>query len=127
MLTYGSYLGAEIDIPQSTMVITFAELSVAGFAGLVIFPIVFSFGLKFTMYTELADRTLPRTFAAMPFRRVVGIAFFGALFVAAITPTVSKLEAGVAAESRTTRLGRTRAHVVITEVLHLVGFPSALS
>lgn len=127
MLTYGSYLSAETNIPRSSLMITGADLAVAMLAGIVIFPIVFSFGLEPAMGTELAFSTLPQAFAAMPFGQIVGVAFFGALFVAAITPSVSMLEVGVAALGRTTSLQRGGACVVMTIVILLLGLPSALS
>ncbi len=127
MLTYGSYLSAEANIPRSSLIITTADLAVALLAGMVIFPIVFSFGLEPAMGTELAFSTLPQAFAAMPFGQIVGIAFFGALLVAAITPSVAMLEVGVAAIGRATPLQRGGASVLMTVVILLLGLPSALS
>jgi NSS family neurotransmitter:Na+ symporter len=44
MITYGSYLGSEEKIVSSSVLITAADVLAAFVAGLVIFPIVFSFG-----------------------------------------------------------------------------------
>lgn len=127
MLTYGSYLSDRTNIPRSSLIITTADLTVALLAGIVIFPIVFSFGLEPAMGTELAFSTLPQAFATMPFGQVIGIAFFGALFVAAITPSVSMLEVGVAALGRATTLQRGSASVIMTMIVLVLGLPSALS
>ncbi|AZH26293.1 sodium-dependent transporter [Haloplanus aerogenes] len=127
MLTYGSYTDEETDLLRSSLVITVSDISAALLAGLVIFPIVFSFGLQPTLGTELAFTTLPTAFASMGFGRVVAVAFFGLLFFAALSSSVSLLEVGVAAATNTTRLGRTRATYLLTAGVFLVGVPSALS
>lgn len=127
LLTYGSYLGADADVPRSSIVIALADLSVAMLAGVVIFGIVFSFGVEPTAGTELAFATLPAAFETMPFGSVVAVCFFGLLFFAAIAPSVSMLEVGVAGAMRATTWSRRKASVVATGVILLAGLPSALS
>jgi NSS family neurotransmitter:Na+ symporter len=127
MLTYGSYVGEETDLFQSSLLITVADIAAALLAGLVIFPIVFSFGLQPTLGTELAFTTLPTAFATMPFGRLVAVAFFGLLFFAALSSAVSLLEVGVAAAANTTSLTRSRATRYLTVGIFLLGIPSALS
>jgi len=127
MLTYGSYVEEETDLRRSAVLITVADVGAAVVAGLVIFPVVFSFGLEPTLGTELAFTTLPTAFAAMPFGRVVAVGFFGLLFFAALSSAVSLLEVGVAAATNTTRLDRRRATLLLTGGLFVLGLPSALS
>lgn len=127
MLTYGSYVGEETDLLRSSLLITVADIAAALLAGLVIFPIVFSFGLQPTLGTELAFTTLPTAFATMPFGRLVAVAFFGLLFFAALSSAVSLLEVGVAAAANTTHLTRSRATRYLTAGIFLLGIPSVLS
>jgi len=127
MLTYGSYVEEGTDLLRSSLLVTVADIGAAVVAGLVIFPIVFSFGLEPTLGTELAFTTLPTAFASMPFGRVVAAGFFGLLFFAALSSAVSLLEVGVAAATNTTRLGRRRATLLLTGGVFLLGVPSALS
>lgn len=127
MLTYGSYVEEGTDLVRSSLYITIADVGAAIVAGLVIFPIVFSFGLQPTLGTELAFTTLPTAFATMPFGRVVTVAFFGLLFFAALSSAVSLLEVSVAAATNTTRLDRRRATTALTAGTFLLGVPSALS
>jgi len=127
MLTYGSYVDEDTDLLRSSLLITVADISAALLAGLVIFPIVFTFGLQPTLGTELAFTTLPTAFASMGAGRVVAVAFFGLLFFAALSSSVSLLEVGVAAATNTTRLDRGRATLVLTGGVFLAGVPSALS
>ena len=127
MLTYGSYLDAESAVPRSAITIAIADLAVAFLAGIVIFGVVFSFGQEPAAGTELAFSTLPAAFEVMPLGTVVASCFFGLLFFAAITPSVSMLEVGVAAVLRVTDWSRRRASAVVTIGVLLVGLPSALS
>jgi NSS family neurotransmitter:Na+ symporter len=127
MLTYGSYVEEGTDLRRSAVVITVTDVGAAVVAGLVIFPVVFSFGLEPTLGTELAFTTLPTAFATMSFGRVVAVGFFGLLFFAALSSAVSLLEVGVAAATNTTRLGRRRATLILTGGLFVLGLPSALS
>ena len=127
MLTYGSYADADADLFRSSLLITVSDIAAALLAGLVIFPIVFTFGLQPTLGTELAFTTLPAAFASMGVGHVVAVAFFGLLFFAALSSSVALLEVGVAAATNTTRLDRTRATLLLTGGVFLAGVPSALS
>ncbi len=128
MLTYGSYLQEEVDIVRSSLLITLADIGVAIVAGLVIFPIVFSFQeLNPSLGTELAFSTLPAAFEVMRFGIVIAIAFFGLLFLAALSSAVSLLEVGVAALTRTTGRSRRQIAPVLTAIIFGIGLPSALS
>lgn len=127
LLTYGAYLDRKVDIVRSAVVITVADLTVALMAGLVIFPLVFTFGLQPTAGAELAFTTLPTAFEQMPGGRLLGPAFFALLFFAALTSAVSMLEVNVSAIAERTRLTRRRATVVLTLIVLALGLPSALS
>ncbi len=127
LLTYGSYLAPESDVVRPSIVIAVADLTVALLAGILIFGIVFSFGLEPAAGSELAFSTLPVAFEAMPFGAGVGAGFFGLLFFAAIAPSVSMLEVGVAGVMRATTWSRRRASAVVTGGILLAGLPSALS
>ncbi|WP_290814392.1 sodium-dependent transporter [Halovivax sp.] len=127
MLTYGSYLDRGANVPRSAVTIALADLAVALLAGLVIFGIVFSVGGEPAAGTELAFSTLPAAFETMPLGSAVAVCFFGLLFVAALAPSVSMLEVGVAGAMRTTGWSRTRASVAMTGVILVAGLPSALS
>lgn len=127
LITFGAYLDRDTDIPHSAIVITMADLAVALLAGLVIFPMVFSFGLTPTAGAELAFTTLPVAFQQTFGGRVLEPAFFLLLFVAALTSAVAMLELNVAAVEERTRLTRRQATVLLTALVMLLGLPSALS
>jgi len=128
MLTYGSYLDESTGIPRAATIIATVDLVVALLAGVIIFGIVFSTpGLEPASGTELAFTVLPIGFADMPLGEVLAAAFFGLLFFAALSSSVSMLEVGVAGLKRSTGWSRRRASAVVTAVVALGGLPSALS
>ena len=127
LLTYGAYLAKDEDIPRSSLIITGADVSVSLLAALVIFPIVFSFGLSPSAGTELAFTTLPLAFSLMPAGQLVAVAFFVVLFFAAFTSAVSMLEVSVASVQEATAWARRRTATVLTGILLVVSIIPALS
>ncbi|MFO7926500.1 MAG: sodium-dependent transporter [Halobacteriota archaeon] len=127
LITYGSYVGEDMNIPEATVIIAVADVVVAVLAGIVIFPIVFTFDLEPSLGTELAFSTLPAAFSLLPGGRIVAGAFFGLLFAAAITSAVSMMEVGVSTVRGSTRLSRRQATVLVSLLVFVLGMPSLLS
>jgi NSS family neurotransmitter:Na+ symporter len=127
LLTYGSYVGEEMNVPEAAAIIAVADVVVAILAGIVIFPIVFTFDLEPSLGTELAFSTLPAAFSLLPGGRIVAGAFFGLLFAAAITSAVSMMEVGVSTVRGATRFSRRQATVLVSVSVFLLGMPSLLS
>lgn len=127
LLTYGSYMEREMHIPRSALIITIADLCVAFLAGMVIFPLVFTFGLTPAAGAELAFSTLPMAFAAMPGGVFFAVAFFLVLFFAALTSSVSMLEVSVSSLQESTGWTRMKTTLLLGLVMAAVGLPSALS
>ena len=92
MMTYGSFLPKETDIFSSAVIIVFADTLVAIFAGLVIFPVVFSSNLDPAAGPGLIFQVLPVAFSDMPGGYFFGVLFFLLLSVAAITSMLGLLE-----------------------------------
>jgi NSS family neurotransmitter:Na+ symporter len=127
LITYGSYVGEGMDVSEAAVVIAVADVLVAVLAGIVIFPIVFTFDLEPSLGTELAFSTLPAAFSLLPGGRVVAGAFFALLFAAAITSAVSMMEVGVSTVRGATRLSRGQATVLVSLLVFVLGIPSLLS
>ncbi len=127
LLTYGAYVSRDQGIPVASVIVTVTDLAVALIAGIVIFPIVFSFSLVPTMGAELAFSTLPKAFAMMPGGWLFATVFFLVLFFAALTSAISMLEVSVAAVRESLRWSRIRAAAVLTGAVIIIGLPSALS
>lgn len=127
LLTYGSYVGEEMDVPEAAVIIAVADVIVALLAGIVIFPIVFTFDLEPSLGTELAFSTLPAAFSLLPGGRIVAGAFFGLLFAAAITSAISMMEVGVSTVRGATQFSRRRATLLVSVLVFFLGMPSLLS
>ncbi len=96
MMIFGAYLPRDFSIPRGALMIIVIDTMVALLAGLMIFPIVFRFGLDPSGGAGLIFQTLPVAFAQMPGGQFVAIAFFLLLSVAAMTSMVGLLEPLVA-------------------------------
>ncbi len=127
LLTYGSYMAKDQNIPKAALIITIADLFVALIAGAVIFPIVFSYGLSPTVGAELAFTTLPIAFSLMPAGQFFAIAFFAVLFFAALTSAVSMLEVCVAAVDEAAGWTRRKTTMILTGLLLFITLLPALS
>jgi NSS family neurotransmitter:Na+ symporter len=129
MLTYASYLKRDENLPAAAVEISFADFGVAFVCGLVVFPVIFAFGLQ----GEIGESTLgalfisvPRAFVEMGAAgRVVGLMFFTALFVGALTSGISLLEVVTSSLIDHWKIDRARAALGAGIVIMLIGLPSA--
>ncbi len=100
MLTFASYLDRSHHLPNESLTIAGADFGVAFVAGLVVFPMIFALGLQ----DEVGESTVGALFITLPHAfevmggvgRVIGVFFFAALVVGALTSAVSVLEVVVA-------------------------------
>jgi len=115
MLTYASYLERNQNLPNESVVIAGADVAIAFVAGLVVFPLIFALGLSDKVGASTVGAlfiTLPQAFAEMGgVGRVVGLLFFFALIVGALTSAMSLLE--VVVSSAMDGLGWSRARAAL--------------
>jgi NSS family neurotransmitter:Na+ symporter len=131
MMTYASYLTSEENLPNESLVIALSDFLVAFVAGLAVFPLIFALALQSEVGGSTIGAlfiTLPKTFAAMgDAGRVVGILFFLALVVGALTSAISLLEVVVASSIDGLAWTRARATAVLGTAITLLGIPAALN
>ncbi len=131
MLTYASYLKRNENLPGSAATISLADFGVAFVGGLVVFPVIFAFGLQGEIGESAIGAlfiSVPRAFVEMGTAgRVVGLMFFIALFVGALTSGISLLEVVTSSLIDHWGLDRTRAALGAGIVIMLIGVPSAYS
>lgn len=127
MMIYGAYLSDRISIPQTAVLIVVADTLVALLAGLVIFPLVFAYGLAPAQGPGLIFETLPIAFAQMPLGYVFGCAFFVLLTLAAVTSSIALLEQVVFWMTNAFALSRRRSALVAGSAAWLLGHLSVLS
>lgn len=125
MVTYGSYLKKDSNIVTSTRQIEAFDTVVALLAGLMIVPSVFVYsGGNETALGQgpgLMFDTLPKVFAGMPFGSAVGAAFFVLVLFAALTSSVSVMEAIVAGMTDEYKIDRKKASLIVYAYALLIG------
>jgi neurotransmitter:Na+ symporter, NSS family len=124
MLTFASYLSRDQDLNAEAVTISFADFMVAFVAGLVVFPVVFALGLQ----DQVGESTVGALFISLPgafeamggIGRIVGLFFFLALAVGALTSAISLLE--VVASSVIDEFRLPRRQVAIGTGILIAGF-----
>ena len=129
MVAYGSYVKDDINLNKSVTNIQIFDTLVAVLSGMMIVPAVYIFsgeeGLK-TGGAGLMFKTLPMVFDAMPMGNFIGGAFFVLVFLAAVTSSISLMEAVVSMFMDKFKLTRIKAVLIIYGIVLVLGIPSAL-
>jgi NSS family neurotransmitter:Na+ symporter len=129
MLTFASYLPRDSNLPGESVVIAGADFGVAFLAGLMVFPIIFALGMQ----ADVGESTLGALFVALPkafasmgaIGRLIGLLFFIALVVGALTSAISLLEVVVSAAVDGLGWARGRAVVVSGLLITALGAGAA--
>lgn len=129
MVTYGSYTRKEVSLVKSVNQIEIFDTVVALLAGLMIIPAVYVFsGEEGTMSSGpgLMFITLPKVFDKMAGGQIVGLVFFILVFFAALTSSISIMEAIVSMLIDKLRVSRRRGVVMILILAVILGIPTSL-
>lgn len=125
MIAYGSYVPDNADLGKSINQIEIFDTVVAFLAGVMIIPAVYTFsGIEGMAASgpSLMFVSLPKVFAAMgTMGNVVGCLFFAMVLFAALTSSVSVMEAVVSSLMDGFKLSRTKAATVETIIALVVG------
>ena len=129
MMTFASYLPRESDLPRESWVIASADFGVAFLAGLMVFPIIFALGLQ----GAVGESTLGALFVALPGAfaemggagRLVGLTFFIALVVGALTSALSLFEVVVSAAVDELGWSRSKAVLIMGALVTVLGAGAA--
>jgi len=131
MITYASYLNKKCNLPKQAIQIATLDTAVGLMAGLITFPIIFTFGLGET----ISKSTIATLFITIPSGlgqyglggRIVAILFFGLAYIAAITSLISLLEIPVATLIDKFNIKRKSASIITVLFTFIIGIPSVLS
>lgn len=131
MLTFSSYLSDETNLNREAVTVSFSDFGVAFIAGLVVFPVIFALGMQ----GDVNESTVGTLFIALPgafvemgaIGRVVGILFFVALIVGAITSAVSLLEVVTSSVIDEFKFPRRAASIVGGILIAIMGLLPAAS
>lgn len=127
MVSYGSYVKDDINLSGCVNQIEIFDTSVALLSGLMIVPAVFVFAPDKlnTSGPGLMFETLPLVFKEMPAGQVIGAIFFVLVFLAALTSSISIMEAIVSMVMDKFKTKRWTAVIGVTACSILLGIPSA--
>ena len=117
MITYGSYFSKEEHIEKATRQIEIFDTAIAFLAGLMIIPSVFVFSggdsAALGKGPSLMFVTLPKVFNSLPGGGIIGALFFFLVLFAAITSSVSIMEAIVSGLIDSFKIGRGKATAIV--------------
>lgn len=125
MIAYGSYLPKDANLEKSVGHIELFDTAIAILAGLMIIPAVFAFSggdsAALSAGPKLMFVTLPKVFEKMGMSTIIGVAFFLLVLFAALTSSVSVMEAIVSAICDKTGFKRTKVAAITGVLSFLVG------
>jgi NSS family neurotransmitter:Na+ symporter len=133
LITFASYMGKGNNLGKESTIVAFADFAVAFMAGMVVFPIVFALGFDSLVIGLGAGDAEGVLFIALPaafqsmggFGRFLGIVFFFALSVAALTSTISLLEVVVSSFIDEFNLDRKKASLIVGAGIAVIGLAPA--
>ncbi len=127
MMTYASYFSNKTPLLKSASITATLDTLVAILAGVMIFPVVFSFGISPEQGPTLVFEILPMIFNQLPFPMLWSSLFFFLLVIASLTSTISMSEVSIAYFTEEKGFSRNKATVLNTSIVMIFSVISALS
>ena len=127
LVTYGSYLKGDENLPVNAIQIPAIDTMVALLAGFAIIPACFAFGYDVTAGPGLLFGTIPAIFDQMPFGNIFGIIFFLLVLFAGLTSSISLLEVPVSWSMDSFGWTRKKAVAVFATLCFIIGLAASLS
>lgn len=127
ILTYGSYLRENEDLPKTALIVGLSVVVVSLITVLTLFPVVFTFHLRPEEGAGMVFKTLPVLFAALPGSMVVSALFFLLFVFTGLTSAVALLEVVAANLIDLYQWSRRKAVICSTVATFIVGIPSAFA
>jgi Na+-dependent transporters of the SNF family len=127
MITYGSYMRREDDIPRTGLTIGVMISIISILVGLMIFPVIFTFGFAPQSGPGLVFKTLPVLFSKLPGALFISTTFFVLFVFTALTSSIALVEVVTANFIDLLGWTRKKAVLVVGISCFIFGIPSALS
>lgn len=127
MLTYGSYLRSDDNIPKTALIVATSVIITSMIAGLTIFSIIFSFGLSPQEGVGLVFKVMPTLLAQLPMTQLLSFVFFSLFVLCGLTSAVALIEVVSASLIDLLEWPRKKAVFATTLAAFLFGIPSALA
>jgi neurotransmitter:Na+ symporter, NSS family len=125
-IVFGSYMRSNDKIISNGIIVGSSIIFVAFLAGLIIFPIVFAFGLQPNAGFGLTFITMPNVFNKIPFGNIFAGLFFLLFFLASFTSFIGGAEAIVAHLNDEWSISRKHGVYITIFLMALIAIPSAL-
>ena len=127
ILTYGSYMLPSENIAKTGLIVSGMTVLVSLMSAMMIFPIIFTFGIEPQVGAGLVFKTLPILFAKLPGSLVISTIFFVLLVFTSLTSSISLFEVLVANLMELFNWQRIKAVIISSSAVFLFAMPSALS
>lgn len=121
MITYGSYFTEDNNMPMTSIKVALSDVGVSILAGLSIFPVVFTFGLKPGEGPGLLFNTIPLVFSRIPFGGILIVAFFLLSSIAATTAMTSMFAVPVSILNERFKISKLASVSIVTILVAIVG------
>lgn len=127
MVTYGSYLSKNDNIPRMALTVAILDTTIALLAGIVIFSTVFTFELEPNEGPRLIFTTLPLLFSKMIGGYYIGVFFFLLIGFAALSSAISLFETIQTWLQERYSVTRTKSSILCGIAVYVVGLLSVFS
>lgn len=127
MITYGSYLSRDENIPFSCLVIALMDTLVALLAACAVFLLVFAARMQPESGPGLVFSVLPTVFSELPGASWIASVFFLLLILAALTSEISAMEPVIAYLQEEHGMKRKSGVILAVIGAFILGIPAALS
>ncbi|MCQ2184294.1 MAG: sodium-dependent transporter [Bacteroidales bacterium] len=127
MMTYAAYIKKSDNLQAMAVRTSLADLIFALIAGVAVIPAVFSFNINPEGGPGLVFQTFPALFSKIPMGNLVAILFFFAIIIAAISSSISLLEAASLPLIEEKHYSRKRATLTMFFISWTIGVLCSLS
>jgi len=127
LIVYGSYSPQQFNIIKSSTAVALTNSVISITAGLMVFPIVFTFGIPPDSGSQLSFTAFPRIFGELAGGQFMSIGFYVLLFIAAFTSCIGGLAVALAPVRDEFHLSQKKAALIVSAIITTLGIPSALS
>lgn len=130
LITYASYYPKDVRLGRTAVTVSMLDLLVAVMMGVIIFPVVTSFGITDSSMLSggtLVFATLPEVFSQMEATRLWSALFFLSITVAALTSTISLAQVSLAFMQDRFRMSKARSLSILILLLTPLSVACSLS
>ncbi len=127
IMTYSAYMPKKESIVKTASMVCIADTAVALIAGMIIFPIIFSQGIKPTEGPGLLFISMPTAFSHIVGGQILGTLFFILIAITALSSAISLLENPVSWLTQAYGWNRAMLTIILSIAIWALGIGSILS